>query len=93
MVGNAETGARTQVALLGPQDYETWLAHSDMYPRGYGFYFPYHPWHVKVWRSAARKVPVKVASKNVNEGILAGVIVVAACAVVGGVVAYSKSRA
>ena len=69
----AESGAQTQLALLGSQDYEMWMAHSDMYPHSYSHYFPHHPWHKQMWRSAVRNVPVS-ASPQTKEAILWGAV-------------------
>lgn len=89
MGGSAESGAETQLALLGPQDYQTWLAHSDMYPRSYSYYFPDHPWHAKMWRSAARAVPT--SNPQTKEAVLWGLVGgVAILAVVGIVVVARK---
>jgi hypothetical protein len=81
-MSSAERGAETQLALLGPQDYDFWLARSDMYPRSW--------WR---HRTLVDSVPPPLlgssSSQTILLGLVAGLIVVV---VAGGVCVYMAKK-
>lgn len=89
MVSNSAIGAETQVSLLGPQDYQMWLAHSDWYPHAYSAYFPDHPWHKRMWRTAVRTVPGSTSPQTKEMLLLAGL---GGVAIIGILVALSLGK-
>jgi len=87
---SAAIGAQTQLALRGPQDYSMWLAHSDWYPRAYSVYFPDHPWHQRMYRTAIRSVPVSASPKAKEAMLWAAAIGLGGMAIAGIILATSK---
>lgn len=84
MVGSPEAGARTQLALLGPQDYEMWLAYSDMYHSPYRFRRPS--------LGMERVYDIQSGSSNKKQAIIIGLATGLAVVTVSGLALYLTHR-
>ena len=91
MVGSPEAGVQTQLNLLGPQDYDMWLARSDMYPRGWWWYRSMGPSHRKAYDTLVSSVPLGVSNEK-KEAVLLGLVAGLAVVAVWGLALYYGSK-